>query len=563
MEAVKLQRYLVAIFSILFLVALIIVSGVEMKRRGEARPVVELSGVSKDCVDCHEQKGIAVKAIEEWRLSVHAEKGIGCIECHEATEGEWDAKQCEGSDIWVARYPTPKDCKECHEDQVKQFANSKHAIAQLMMASKGADRNVYEPTITTKHGCEQCHQIGNYWPDGSVGECDACHSKHRFSFEQARRPETCGECHLGPDHPQIEIYLESKHGNMYTAFGDRWDWHYPTKERVPFDAPTCATCHMSSAPPAVKSTHNVSDRLAWEIQSPFSIRTTEYWGGKSWQDKRKAMKAVCYQCHGPSFVDRYLLVADLAILQYNEMYRATRQWMELLAKEGIIPTSTLNHEITGAALTTFAKEGYDQQIEQLSYYNWHHEGRRYRMGAIMMGADFTQWHGVWDMLQNLQEIINYGAEHGSPEAKAWVADSRAGKFHLFPWYDIPGSTWGTSVLAFKSPLPMNRLPNYWERVYKNVEAAYQKGLLTDDQWTLYNEIYNNREKELGLIYDLPPIHEEYLKVLKRDLKEEVKRQVLELELPSGTYWPSAKMPQRIVSKEQPSLPSLASAKGRE
>ena len=30
-------------------------------------------------------------------------------------------------------------------------------------------------------------------------------------------PENFGKCHLGPDHPQIEIYNESKHGIQYHA----------------------------------------------------------------------------------------------------------------------------------------------------------------------------------------------------------------------------------------------------------------------------------------------------------------------------------------------------------
>jgi len=49
------------------------------------------------------------------------------------------------------------------------------------------------------------------WPDGSVGECDVCHVKHSFSKAVARQPETCGECHVGPDHPHIEIYIEPIH----------------------------------------------------------------------------------------------------------------------------------------------------------------------------------------------------------------------------------------------------------------------------------------------------------------------------------------------------------------
>src|SRR4030065_126843 len=53
--------------------------------------------------------------------------------------------------------------------------------------------------------------------NGSKGPCAACHQRHEFSLAQARRPETCGKCHLGPDHPQKEIYDQSKHGiNFYS-----------------------------------------------------------------------------------------------------------------------------------------------------------------------------------------------------------------------------------------------------------------------------------------------------------------------------------------------------------
>ena len=44
---------------------------------------------------------------------------------------------------------------------------------------------------------------------------------HEFSAAQARTPDTCGKCHLGPDHPQMEIYNESKHGISFRANIDK------------------------------------------------------------------------------------------------------------------------------------------------------------------------------------------------------------------------------------------------------------------------------------------------------------------------------------------------------
>ena len=65
----------------------------------------------------------------------------------------------------------------------------------------------------------------------------------RFSSAQARTPDTCGKCHMGPDHPQIEIYNESKHGILYRA--KLHEMNLKSKKWVVgvdyTAAPTCAT----------------------------------------------------------------------------------------------------------------------------------------------------------------------------------------------------------------------------------------------------------------------------------------------------------------------------------
>jgi cytochrome c553 len=535
MEAkeLKLQKIIVGVTAYLLIIVLIIVSAFEVSKSKATEQKVDISGTTKKCVDCHISKGVAVKLIDEWKLSKHAQQNIGCYECHKAEKDDWDAFKCPESDIIVAKHPTPKDCAECHEQQVKEFMNSKHAIGQMVMKAEGAegpDRAVFEPLIATKHGCEQCHNIGNYWPDGSVGECDACHSKHQFSVAQARRPETCGECHIGPDHPHIEIFMESKHGNIYASFSNKWDWNYKTGERVPFNAPTCATCHMSAAPPAVKSTHNVSERLAWESQSPFSVRTSQYWGNKTWQEKREQMLAVCKQCHSRSFAEKYMLIADLNMLQYNEIWKTMVDLIKKFKNYGLIITDEFFDK--DLKLTSWPKEGYDEEVEHLVYKTWHHEGRRFRHGAIMMGADFTQWHGIWDLQENLVKLMNKAAEHGIPEAKRWVASKDPNKFFLYPLYDVPGNPWGISSILYKGKaLSMNRIDGYWEKVYANVKSAYEKGFLSEEQWKLYQELYKNKDKELGLPYEPPDILKEHMKVLADEAKY-VRENVAPFTLPS-------------------------------
>ncbi len=529
------QKLLIGIFSILLLVILIIVAWVEMRITREVEPRIVIDKITQQCISCHESRGTAVKLIDEWRASVHAQQAVGCYDCHEAAEDDWDAYRCPESEFIIAKHPTTANCNECHEDEVAQFMNSKHAVSQIMMSLKGPDRNVFQPTIASKHGCTQCHKIGMYWPDGSVGDCSVCHSKHQFSIAQARRSETCGECHIGPDHPHIEIYLESKHGNIYSTFGEQWDWTYPSGERVPFNTPTCATCHMSAAPPGVKATHNVSERLAWETQSPYSIRTTEYWGDVSWEQKRERMEAVCGQCHARSFYDMYLFTADLNVLQYNEIYRTMVNYVnEWNQKYKFARTTDFYQD--GRKLTAWPKEGYDEPAEVLTYNTWHHEGRRFRHGAIMMGADYTQWYGIWDLQQNFVDLMNLGADHGIPEAVEWVNSNDPNKFLLYPLYDVPGNAWGICAIAYKGSLPMTRIDNYWEKIYNNVHAVYEHGIITEVQWNLFIYRYENKDKYMGLIYDYPEIHDEFMKALDRDLVDEVRRQVLDLKLPSESPW---------------------------
>ncbi|GAB4261012.1 MAG: hypothetical protein Kow0092_10280 [Deferrisomatales bacterium] len=528
---VRAKKWLVFIVSVFFLGALLLVArneSVRFARRVGLEPKkIHVSEASRPCLECHKRKGVAPGSLAQWEGSLHATKGIDCVQCHSAEKGEFDAFQCPQSDVVVARHPTPQDCAKCHKEEVQQFTESKHAYPFWLYAN--ADRAVFEPTVMTHNGCEECHNITNLWPDGSVGECDACHPKHSFSVAVARQPETCGECHIGPDHPHIELYLESKHGNIFKTHSKDWDLSYKSSdtEPIPIEVPTCTTCHMDAVP-GVKATHNVSARLAWESQAPWSFRTV--WQEEklgSWQDKRTRMKGVCLNCHAGSFVDMYLLTADLVNLQYNEMRRQFVYWTKKYTDNGLIRRTQAGEKF----LSNPAVNGWDETPERLMYYGWHHEGRRVRHGAQMMGADYTQWHGIWEVQTLLMELIEWGAEHGDAEArKIWEADSPA-KFMTYKIYDVPGNAWGIGLETFKTPVLYELVPNYWEQVKANVEAAYRRGLLSDDQWALWSERYENRDHYLGTRYGSHPVFEASKKHLSRD-KAALQEQILELELPS-------------------------------
>ena len=149
---------------------------------------------SQECIDCHTL--VTPKLVEMWQDSAHSAsaEGATCLSCHQAETEDWDALDHNG--FTVGAHPTPKDCSQCHEEEVTEFGRSKHGATSMIFFSRSFDRNVFEPTLATKHGCQQCHNIGHFWPDQSVGECDSCHAKHSFDVAVARNPYTCGECHL-------------------------------------------------------------------------------------------------------------------------------------------------------------------------------------------------------------------------------------------------------------------------------------------------------------------------------------------------------------------------------
>ena len=115
MNNIKIQQWLIGIFSALLIVTLMIVASVETKKSKEYKPEIDVDKISARCILCHEKENIAVKQIDAWEGSEHAIMGIGCNECHEAKEDDFDAQRCPESDFLIARHPTPKDCAECHE----------------------------------------------------------------------------------------------------------------------------------------------------------------------------------------------------------------------------------------------------------------------------------------------------------------------------------------------------------------------------------------------------------------------------------------------------------------
>lgn len=395
-----------------------------------------LSAKSKKCMECHQKTSPSI--VEMWGSSKHYRGKVGCFECHTAEATDKDQFMHHGERISII--VSPKDCSKCHSAEVKEFSESHHAAAGKILGSLDnvlaevveGNRGMITPAFpngnsaAAVNGCWQCHGsevkvlkggkldpatwpntgIGRLNPDGSRGSCSACHSRHKFSVEQARNPENCGKCHMGPDHPQMEIYKESKHGISFYA--NKSKMNMDNAKWIPGEdynaAPTCATCHMS-ATKDLPVTHDVGMRISWNNRPPVSVRPEI--GDKklglpgqhvNWKKRRKNMKNVCLSCHNSSYVDNFYIQYDALIHLYNDKFAKPGLALMKAAKPLLNPVKFSNH------------------IDFVWFEIWHHEGRRARHGASMMGPDYTHWHGTYEvakhfyakLIPELKELIEKG-----------------------------------------------------------------------------------------------------------------------------------------------------------
>jgi hypothetical protein len=372
------------------------------------------------CLTCHQKQSPGL--YRQWLDSAHAGSEVGCYDCHQAAEGEPDAFKHMGK--YVATLVTPKDCGRCHEKEMNEVESSYHATAGQILDSKDAYlAHVAAGQPVAIIGCESCHGakvqidpearnrlsreswpnsgIGRLNPDGSKGSCTACHTRHTFSKAQARQPEACSKCHLGPDHPQKEVYEESKHGNAYFTNVDRMnlDAHRWVVGEDYWVAPTCATCHMS-ATPGQASTHDVGQRIAWTLRPPISKHT------ENWEQKRKNMEEVCSTCHGDTFTEGHFHQFDASVRLYNEKFaRPATDLMNLVRSKGLLEKNA----------------SFSNDIEWVYWEIWHHEGRRARHGAAMMGPDYAWWHGFYDIAKHFYfKMIPLAREYDDPEVNAFI-----------------------------------------------------------------------------------------------------------------------------------------------
>ncbi len=390
----------------------------------------------RDCGRCHQN------VVREFEASHHAAAGNIL-----ASLDNFLAETVEGARLsFDPHSPTPgmtvasvngfasafSGCQQCHGSRVALQGTDGSRITSVELApdengkptnleavariKKNADgKPLYHPGTWPNTG------IGRLNLDGSRGSCSACHSRHDFSPRRARQPENCGKCHLGPDHPQKEIYEESKHGVAYRDLREEMNlgavkW---VLGRDYTQAPTCATCHMSgNLRNGGRVTHDPGERISWNNRPPISLVYDTDVNGKivtepdpvkrqslvvhSAEEKRNTMKQVCSHCHTPDYVNSFYQQYDELVILYNEKFAKPGQAIiSELKKQGLL-----------------TKTDFDEEIEWTWYLLWHHEGRRARHGASMMAPDYTHWHGMF-------EVADRFYMHLLPEARQLTREAAA------------------------------------------------------------------------------------------------------------------------------------------
>ncbi len=385
------------------------------------RPSADLVKATGKCADCHRHETSAV--VHEFEMSLHSRKGVTCLDCHQPTKGQ---EPYDHKGFTITRKLTSSNCRSCHEKQVDEYMRSRHAapawaavtgkadftpeqIAFSEAIHKGAvDRpphplTAVEGLAAVNKGCRQCHDVGKPNPDGSIGSCTACHARHVASVELARLPETCGQCHMGPDHSQLEIYHESKHGVLFNAQRSGMNLSARPEKLSTEDmpVPTCATCHMSGLE-GEKFTHDVTERLSYFLFASVSDRRPTYEAG------RRNMKAICLKCHTNPKIQEFYGSAEGVVRSTNKLVKEADEIIAGLRKDNLL-----------------TPEPFDEPIEYIHFDLWHYGGRTAKHGAYMGGADFVQWHGYYEIVNKMAELKKSAEEIRARASKGEAAPKAA------------------------------------------------------------------------------------------------------------------------------------------
>jgi len=376
------------------------------------------------CIDCHSK--LTPNIVSDWKLSKHSGMEVTCVACH----GD---QHTSANDVAKVKIPTPETCATCHQTQVAQFKKGKHSIAWAAM--KAMPTIHWQPMAMTtgEKGCGGCHKIGDKTPSEIVelrqggsefgaAQCDACHTRHTFSVEEAKQPQACSTCHMGFDHPQWEMYSASKHGVREDL---------KQRKILPANAaaPTCQTCHMQDGNHEVRTAWGflavrlplpedkdwAADRaiilqalgvldpdgkptaLVNTVKAADLARLTQ----EDWQRERDKMLKTCNQCHSGNFAKQQLEQGDDMIKNADHLMAEAIRMVASLYKDGVLPKPA-NYAYPFPNLLTF--HDAPTVIEQKLFVMYLEHRMRTFQGTFHASPDYALWYGWSEMQRDLTDI---------------------------------------------------------------------------------------------------------------------------------------------------------------
>lgn len=398
------------------------------------------------CAPCHktlhpeivrqfESSAMGTAGVQNPRV-VFPLKQLTCANCHGTNHDT----------IMASKGRVPEaTCGACHAQIYKE-----HVLDQGHSYGPGPgdlginwERNIGVPNYkqmprkVMQMGCDPCHaQAGatdaKYWSDEQMkyidtssldyrNGCIACHTRHSFNLEEARKPEACYTCHMGPDHPNYESYMSSKHGSIYAARGKAWDWSKPLAE-AEYNTPTCSYCHMLYVDDNGKrySSHNMSRKIIWGMGTQAALGQLEDITLKPEnQAKRAEMIKVCLTCHSEDKARYYLESADAHKLSGDALVIEAKDILAGLYKDGLIKPSHGQKAaglLPGPRFTAIdVPGGFAQHWPAGLYFNVSGIEREYfdmfffsnlksYKGAFHMSPDYSWWYGYAEVLGHLARI---------------------------------------------------------------------------------------------------------------------------------------------------------------
>lgn len=276
------------------------------------------------CLACHQQEGKTVTLGSdqlpvtinptEYGLSVHAEEGLNCVDCHtDISDYPHPTVKAKSARAFSISYSD--SCKECHNDQYLKVQDSVHQAA----FDAGKDNAPL---------CSDCHNP--HTQTRIIGQ-----ESGKLTIAARRNvPATCAKCHS----ETYDQYKNSVHGQALTEGNS--------------DVPTCTDCHgvHNIQDPTTASFHNSTPALCAnchadpKIMDKYGLSTNvlntyvaDFHGTtvKLFDEQfpdQPTNKAVCTDCHG---------VHDIAKVNNSETGIALRENL-LIKCQRCHPDATAN-----------------------------------------------------------------------------------------------------------------------------------------------------------------------------------------------------------------------------